>query len=52
MRSFADRRGRRQGLRPRRGGGGDGAGPSGTHAISPTAPVMPDTSILHHYFVS
>jgi hypothetical protein len=32
MRSFDVRRGRRQGPRPRRGSGGDGAGPSGTQA--------------------
>jgi hypothetical protein len=32
MRSSVVRRGRRQGPRPRRGGGGDGAGPSGSRA--------------------
>jgi hypothetical protein len=46
MRSFAVRRGRRHGSRPRRGGGGDGAGPSGTQADPPTPPAMPEAQPL------
>jgi hypothetical protein len=48
MRSFAVRHGRRQGPQTRRdgGGGGDGAGPSGTQANPPTPPAMPEVQPL------